>query len=201
MLHICPYTQSSKTEKTFESVASTISTHPCAHAPLGLGVLSPVMEFTISGGFSWHGRLRCVNACLGLHRNYCKCTELCAHSAQGPLFLASLCAGGLLGSEETWIFEFSLQFGLGMGSGVLPGAVLQCVMRWARGRVGCASRRSHVRDGVADAQSVAIAGRAMEARVQCFLCLWLLIFLHLTYFLNILLVSRLISMRVGSEWL
>lgn len=38
-----------------------------------------------------------------------------------------------LGSEETPFFELSLQYGLGMGSGVLPGAVLQCVMRWGRG--------------------------------------------------------------------
>lgn len=52
---------------------------------------------------------------LRLHRNYCRLTEHRAHSAQGPLFVSSLYAGGLLESEETWFFELTLQFGLGMG--------------------------------------------------------------------------------------
>lgn len=40
-----------------------------------------------------------------------------ALSALGPSLVDSLCAGGLLGSEETLFFEPSLQFGLRMGSG------------------------------------------------------------------------------------
>lgn len=74
---------------------------------------------------------------LRLHRNYCRLMEHLAHSAQGPLFVANLCAGGLLESEETWFFEITLQFGLGMGSGVLSGVVLQCRMRRTRGMWVC----------------------------------------------------------------
>lgn len=47
--------------------------------------------------------------------------------------------------------------------------------------------------------NLAIASRAMEAWVQCFLCLWLLSFLHLTHFPNVLLVSWLISVCVRSD--
>lgn len=75
---------------------------------------------------------------------------------------------------------------LGMGSGVLSGAVL-CFQKTScqggrHGYLVCGNcRQSH--------------GGLDSVRP---LCLWLFIFLHLTYFLNVLLV---ISMGVGSDWL
>lgn len=70
--------------------------------------------------------------------------------------------------------------GLGMRSGVLPEAVPQYVMRRAGGGEVSVllGRRSHARERGTDAQCVARTGRAMEACVQCFLHLWLLLSLN-----------------------